>query len=67
MCFPCQPRPATLRKRLFHDGCGIDEDFDLAVEAGRQELGKVLQLPLDDIMIVAIPGINRNGSIASLR
>ena len=50
--------PGGGRERLFHHGRGVDEDLDVAARARRDLAGEFLQLALDDVMIVAIAGID---------
>ena len=62
LALPAEPghRP----ERLFHHRRGIDEDLDVvlaqapAAGLGDEPAGKLLQLALDDVVIVPVPGID---------
>jgi hypothetical protein len=63
--FSLPAKAATLSQGLFHHRRCVDEDLDLAAEAGRDELRQVFQFPLDNVMVVSISGVNRNGTLAA--
>ncbi len=59
-------------QRLLHHGCRVDEDLHLGPCAGgraeaRHGAGQLLQLALDDVVVVAMAGIDRHGSGVALR
>lgn len=54
-------------KRLFHHRGGIDEDFHILTGAGSKARGDLLQPPLDDVMVIAVAGIDRNGCLVWFR
>ncbi len=62
---PAQPR--LRRQRLLHDRRGIDENLHLHTRrgAGDDELREVLQPALDDVVVIAMPRIDRD--IAPIR
>ena len=43
-----------LGQRLFHHRRGIDKDLHLAAETGDHELGKMLELAAQHVVIVAV-------------
>ena len=49
-----------LSEGLFHQRRGIDEDLDLGAGASGQKPRQVLELALDDVVIVAVAGIDRD-------
>jgi hypothetical protein len=55
VCLPC-----PFGERLFHHRRGIDEDFDLRAKPAGNELGEMLELAFDNIMIIAVARIDRN-------
>ncbi|KVK52936.1 hypothetical protein L904_01165 [Agrobacterium sp. LY4] len=50
-------------KRFFHYRCGIDKDFHILTGARGKTGGDFLQPPLDDVVIITIAGIDRDGSL----
>ena len=55
--------PGARRQRLFEQRRGVDEDLDVRLFRPRrsdQEGGKFLELALEDIVIVAMAGVNGN-------
>src|ERR1700733_11066422 len=64
---PLPPKTTALGQGLFHDRGRIDEDLHLAFEARHEELGQMFQPTLDEIVVVAVPGVNRYRTFASLR
>ena len=56
--------PSRLGQRLFHQRGGIDEHLDLGPGAPRQQARQLLELALDQLVIVAVAGID--GDIAAI-
>ncbi|QTK79901.1 hypothetical protein AT6N2_C2270 [Agrobacterium tumefaciens] len=50
-------------KRLFHYRGSVDEDLHILTGAGSKARGDLLQPPLDDVMVIAVAGIDRNGCL----
>ena len=58
VCLPCQPMPALLGQRLFHQGRGVDEGLGLAGELLGDLAGELLQPALDQLVVVAALGVD---------
>ena len=61
VCLPCQPMPGRLRQRLFQQRCGVDEHLHLGAEPAVHPAGQLLQPALEQLVIVAVAGIDRDG------
>ena len=57
---PASPCPAAFGQRFLHHRRGVDEHLDLRPARAMQPAGGLLELALEDIVIVAAPGVDRN-------
>ena len=64
VCLPCQPRPAAAASGFSITGAVSTKTLTsgAARPRARQPAGELLQLALDDVVIVAVAGIDRDGA-----
>ena len=58
--FALPAEAGALGQRLFHQRGGVDEDLDVLACAGGDLAGQGLEAPLDDLVIVIAPGVDRD-------
>jgi hypothetical protein len=56
-----------LREGFLHHGRGIDEHLDVRASPGGEKTRHLLELALDDVVIIAISGVDRDGRAVLLR
>ena len=52
--------PGRWRERLLQDRCRVDEDLDRAPALGGEPAGELLEAALDQLVIVAMAGVDRD-------
>jgi hypothetical protein len=60
LALPAEAR--GLRQGLLHHGGGVDEDLHVLARTRRQEARELLELALDDVVVVAHAGVDRDGA-----
>ena len=60
LALPAEPR--RLRQRLLHHRRGVDEHFDVGAGARDEPGGELFEPALDDVVIIAMAGVDGDGA-----